>query len=90
MAQLGETLPLGVIATQALPFQARLQHSILCPKECDHILLLTLQPAAMETPLKSMSPRRFKLGHYEHEMRTLCRRFGDVDLSLVRESPCGV
>jgi hypothetical protein len=46
MAELGETLPFRVIETQALPFQPRLQHSILFSKECDRILLLTLQPAA--------------------------------------------
>jgi hypothetical protein len=46
MAELGETSPLPVIETQALPFQTGLQHSILFPQECDHILLLTLHPAA--------------------------------------------
>lgn len=46
MAELGETLPLRVIETQALPFQPRLQNAILFPKECDHILLLTVQSAA--------------------------------------------
>ena len=49
MAELCETLPLRVIETQALPFQPRLQHSILFPKESDHFLLLTLQPAAQHS-----------------------------------------
>jgi hypothetical protein len=50
MAERGEASPLRVIETQALPFQPRLQHSILFPQERDRILLLTCsQPHSLAT-----------------------------------------
>ena len=44
--QLGEASPVGVIETQAPPFQLPLRNSILFAQGRNHVLLLALQPAA--------------------------------------------
>jgi hypothetical protein len=72
MAELGETLPLRVIETQALPFQRApsalysLPEGMRSPPAAHAAASRTASPPSTETetPLKSMSPRRFKLGHY--------------------------
>jgi hypothetical protein len=46
MAEFGEPSPLGVIETQAPPFQPRFQYSVLFPEKRDRVLLLAQQPAA--------------------------------------------